>query len=129
LSIHDHVGHGGVGAWHRHAEIIRPAGAEVREGQIIEVEPALPIHGQLGIASAMTGRHLPDQRRCVRNPFERLARIEGTPDPARVRGECAGRAGIDAVRVGWIDANGLLKSGSSDAADDRVAKRRCVRAK
>ena len=103
--------------------VIGACRAEVGERQIVEVEVAGAVDGELSVASARTGVGLPllGRRRC--HPLERLAAVLGVPDPARVRGEGAGDARVDAVRVRGIEPDVLLEADALDTADSGLPER------
>src|SRR5436190_21954789 len=82
------------------------------------------IHGGFRIAAAKAGCDLPFKSRGADNPLEGLTAVEGVPDPASVRGKCAGHTGVEAVWIRRIDPQALLETNPANATDDRMPEGR-----
>src|SRR5207253_7601678 len=122
LAVDQGVGHAAIAAEKARAVVLGSSGAEVGEGQIVEVEVAARIDRELGVAAARAHVRLALLGRARDDPFEGLARVLRVPDPAGVGGKRAGNAGVDPARIGWVEPDIVLESNALDAADRRLSE-------
>src|SRR5207245_8730098 len=69
-----------------HAVVFRASRAEVDERQVVEVEVAARVDGELGVAATAARRRIPYLGCRSHKQLERLAAVLRLPDAARLRG-------------------------------------------
>src|SRR6267142_271039 len=97
------------------------------ERQVVEVQVAPSVYGEFGVAASCTCREADDPHLAYlgypsHNPLERLTAVLGVPDPTRVRGEGAGHARVDALRIRRVEPDVLFEANALDTADRRLPK-------
>ena len=123
LTVDGRIRHTRVTADKSSAMVPRPGGAEIRESQVVEIEIAARVDSELGVTPARTRIRFPHLGNTSDNPLKCFAAIFGVPNPAGVRGERAGNAGVHAVRLCRIEPEVLLEADSLDPADRRLPER------
>ena len=116
-----------VAAQERLPLVVRPRDAEVGKREVVEVEAPGAVDRELRVTALRARKRLAGERCRRGNPFERLAAVERSPDPARVRPARVGRADVEPVRVRGVDPKVGLEPPAGDGDDRRLPERRQTR--